>query len=292
MAKYELVKFKDNDIELDVNVSPEEDTVWLSKEEIATLFERDRTVISKHINNIYQDGELDKEATCAKNAQVQIEGNRRVQRVNELYNLDVIISVGYRVKSTRGIAFRKWANSVLKQFLLKGYVLDSSRIIISIDNFLKLESDISNVKQELVNLKHELFIEPVKARIFFDGQFFDAYEFLCLLVKKAKHKLVVIDPYFDMEGLKILKWTNKNVKTIICLSGRTKLKQDDIEIFEKQYFAIQIIKKDCFHDRFIIVDNECYSLGASFNTFGKKVFAINKIEDNFIILSIFKKLET
>ena len=121
MNYYRLIKFKDNEFELDVNVSPEEDTVWLTKDEIALLFERDRTVISKHINNIYKEGELDEKSTRAKNAHVPQSRNRLYE--SNYYNLDVIISVGYRVKSKRGIIFRKWANNVLKQYLLKGYFM-------------------------------------------------------------------------------------------------------------------------------------------------------------------------
>ena len=121
MNNYKLIKFKDNEFELDVNVSPEEDTVWLTKDDIALLFERDRTVISKHINNIYKEGELDEKSTRAKNAHVPPSRNRLYE--SNYYNLDVIISVGYRVKSKRGIIFRKWANNVLKQYLLKGYFM-------------------------------------------------------------------------------------------------------------------------------------------------------------------------
>ena len=114
MKKFELITFKNNNLQLDVNVSPNEETVWLSKEQIALLFDRDRTVISRHINNIYKEGELDEKSTCAKNAQVQIEGEREVTRKYEFYNLDVIISVGYRVKSKNGIISRNWAINVFK----------------------------------------------------------------------------------------------------------------------------------------------------------------------------------
>ena len=126
MYKYEVIKFNDNEFEIDVNVSPNEETVWLTIEQIALLFERDRSVISKHIKKIYEESELKKNRTCAKNAQVQIEGKRQIVRYLDYYNLDVIISVGYRVKSNRGILFRKWANNVLKQYLLNGHVINES----------------------------------------------------------------------------------------------------------------------------------------------------------------------
>ena len=128
MNHYELIKFRDNEFELDVNVSPEEDTVWLTKDQIALLFDRDRTVISRHINKIYKEKELELESTCAKNAQVQIEGGRKIQRTFDYYNLDVIISIGYRVKSSVATSFRKWANDVIEEFMKKGFVLDDKRL--------------------------------------------------------------------------------------------------------------------------------------------------------------------
>ena len=145
MNHYKLIKFKDNEFELDVNVSPEEDTVWLTKDEIALLFERDRTVISKHINNIYKEGELDEKSTRAKNAHVPQSRNRLYE--SNYYNLDVIISVGYRVKSKRGIIFRKWANNVLKQYLLKDYAIDRNRVIVTQESSLDIR---------LVNMKVDI----------------------------------------------------------------------------------------------------------------------------------------
>ena len=126
-GRYELVRFEQNGLTLDVNVSPSEDTVWLSKEQIALLFGRDRSVISRHINGIYEEGELDKKSTCAKNARMPQTRKRLYE--SELYNLDVIISVGYRVKSKNGVVFRKWANTVLKEYLLRGYVVDGKRAL-------------------------------------------------------------------------------------------------------------------------------------------------------------------
>ena len=138
--RYEIVTFANDEVKLDVNVSPGEDTVWLSKEEMAILFQRDRSVISRHIANIYKEGELLEESTCAKNAHVHSDKRQR-QYENYLYNLDVIISVGYRVKSQNGVLFRKWANSVLKGCLLKGYVINENRALVT--NKI-LESDLDD----------------------------------------------------------------------------------------------------------------------------------------------------
>lgn len=284
MNNYELIKFKDKDFELDVSVSPEEDTVWLTKDEIALLFERDRTVISKHINNIYKEGELDEQSTCAKNAQVQLEGNRKIVRTHKFYNLDVIISVGYRVKSNRGIIFRKWANNVLKQYLLKGYVVDNNRVIISKENFVKLENDVQNIKKEIKNIKEKVFIEPVKEKLFFNGEYFDAYEFICSLVESATQSILIIDPYLDVHGLKIFKKVPQGVLKTICISSKSKIKQEDVDLFKKQFGEINIKTNDSIHDRFLILDaNVCYSLGTSLNYMGKRIFSILKVESKCII---------
>ena len=128
MNKFDLVRFTDNGFELDVRADSENETVWLTQEEMATLFGVDRTRVVRHVRNIYRDNELDESSTCAKNAQVQIEGSRKVVRTILIYNLDMIISVGYRVNSQRGIIFRRWANKILKNYLLKGYAINEHRL--------------------------------------------------------------------------------------------------------------------------------------------------------------------
>ena len=146
---YEIVKFKDGGLELDVNVSTMDDTVWLTVEQIARLFERDRSVIIKHIKNILFDKELDN-STCAFFAQVQIEGSREITRRIEYYNLDMIISVGYRVKSKRGILFRKWANTILKQYLLNGYAINENRVVVSNENYIELRNEVVSINDRLL----------------------------------------------------------------------------------------------------------------------------------------------
>ncbi len=159
MERFQLVKFEDNDFVLDVRADYENETMWLSDNQIAELFSRDRSVILKHINNVYKEGELDKNSTCAKNAQVQIEGDRAVKRASHLYNLDVIISVGYRVKSKRGIIFRRWANKVLKDYLIQGYAvnqkqLDNLNKVIDIQNRM-LAYSLDMDKETLSNVINE-----------------------------------------------------------------------------------------------------------------------------------------
>lgn len=290
MDTYELIRFKDNEFELDVNVSPQEETVWLTKDEMALLFERDRTAISRHIHNIYREGELDPKSTCAKNARV-LQKRARVYEM-EIYNLDVIISVGYRVKSKRGVLFRKWANSVLKQYLLKGYVLENNRIIVSKDNYLNLENDIKELKSEVGEIKEKMFLEPVKERLFFEGQFYDAYEFISSLIDGAKKSIVIIDPYFDREAFKFLKGASAGTRIDIFCSNKTKLSKDDIAEFEKQYHKLNVIKNDSVHDRFIFIDGQkAYSVGSSLNHLGRKTFLVHRFDDPYIVESVINRIK-
>lgn len=257
---------------------------------MSLLFDRDRTVISKHINNIYKEGELDEQSTCAKNAQVQLEGKRTIVRTHKFYNLDVIISVGYRVKSNRGIVFRKWANNVLKQYLLKGYALDSNRIIVSKDNYLTLENDVHNLKEEVKDIKEQMFIEPVKERLFFNGQFYDAYDFISSLIERARNQIIVIDPYFNRDGLSFLKHAAKNTDIIICCSDKAKLQDMDIREFEKQYSKLKVVIDNTIHDRFIVIDKEeVYLIGTSLNYIGNKTFAVHKFENMNVIKPLIEK---
>lgn len=290
MDSYELIRFKDNEFELDVNVSPQEETVWLTKDEMALLFERDRTAISRHIHSIYREGELDPKSTCAKNARV-LQKRARVYEM-EIYNLDVIISVGYRVKSKRGVLFRKWANSVLKQYLLKGYVLDNNRIIVSKENYLNLENDIKELKSEVGDIKERMFLEPVKERLFFEGQFYDAYEFISSLIDGAKKSIVIIDPYFDREAFKFLKGASAGTRIDIFCSNKTKLSRDDIAEFEKQYHKLNVIKNDSVHDRFIFIDGQkAYSVGSSLNHLGRKTFLVHRFDDPYIVESVINRIK-
>ena len=287
--QYELVRFEQDDLILDVNVAPDEDTVWLSKEDISILFGRDRSVITKHINNIYKEGELDRESTCAKNAHVRLEGARTITRTMEFYNLDVIISVGYRVKSQNGIIFRRWANSVLKEYLLKGYVLNRDRALITDDNYIELVHRVNNIDGRLIKLESDNRIDNEK--IFFNGQWFDARSFIKDIFMTAKEEIILIDSYADIKALDYLKVKADGVKARLFVSSKAKLTQDDIAAFNEQYGNLIIEIDDSFHDRFILLDGAIiYHLGASLNCIGKKVFAITKLEDGTILDTMKNKL--
>lgn len=226
MNEFKIVKFVDNSFEIDVRADINNETVWLSQEEMALLFDVDRTRIVRHINNIYKDKELDVASTCAENAQVQIEGNRKVNRTIKIYNLDMIISVGYRVKSQRGIIFRKWANKVLKEYLIQGYSINKKRIEVlnkTIEVQNKMLASSLNIDQEaLVNviekytkaLKENGKLEGILAAIY---QNIFGLEVYPSLEEKAAHLLYFIvkdHPFIDgckrIAATLFLEFLNRN----------------------------------------------------------------------------------
>ena len=277
--EYEIIKFTNNNLELEVNVSPEQDTVWLTKEQIATLFDRDRSVIVRHINNIYEEGELAKESSCAKNAH---KVNGQVY-YTELFNLDVIISVGYRVKSKNGVIFRKWANSVLKEYLLKGYALNQERAVITKENYLGLLCRVDSMEYRLTKVEEKekhLFVEDM---VFLDGEMFEAAVVITRLVETAKTSIVLIDPYTDVRTLDLMKYKSKDIPLTIIMSGLSRVQRVDKEIFVQKYGPLETRIDSRYHDRYLIIDNELfYHIGASLNLMGKRVTQITIIEDEGI----------
>lgn len=252
---------------LDVRI--ENETVWLTLNQMGDLFDRDKSVISRHIKNIFEERELDYMSTVAKNATVQNEGGKEVLRQIEFYNLDVIISVGYRVKSKRGTQFRIWANSILKEYLMKGYVLNHR-----ID---KIEKQLLEHDQ-----KFDLLIKtslPPHEGIFYDGQIFDAYKFVVDLLKMAKISIILIDNYVDECVLHLLSKRKMGVNATIYTARISSQFQLDLDKFNAQYepIAVKIFTKS--HDRFLILDQQIvYHIGASLKDLGNKWFAFSKIE--------------
>ncbi|MBO4622801.1 MAG: virulence RhuM family protein [Bacilli bacterium] len=287
---YETVKFKDDELELDVNVSTMDDTVWLTVEQIARLFERDRSVIIKHIKNILFDKELDN-STCAFFAQVQIEGSREITRKVEYYNLDMIISVGYRVKSKRGILFRKWATNVLKEFLLKGYAINENRVVVSNENYIELRNEVVSINDRLLKIEDKVFNKEYGLdKLFFNGQFYDAYTLIQSIFEKAKKEIIIIDNYIDRSILDRLVFKEKDIKVIIYTNINTsKINDIDINTFNKQYNNLRIINTSKVHDRFIIIDKtKLYHLGASIKDLGKKIFSISELDKKWINILLSK----
>lgn len=257
----EIVLYQpDKSIRLEVRIA--DDTVWLSQAQMAELFKTTPQNITIHIKNIYREFELEKEATCKDYLQVQREGKRVIRRAQKFYNLDVIISVGYRVKSIYGTRFRQWANAILKEYLLKGY---------SINNRIEhLEQRVYKTEEKI-----DFFIKtslPPKQGIFYDGQVFDAYSFVSRLIRKAKKSIVLIDNYIDDTVLTLLDKRESDVSAIIYTRSIGQQLQLDIVRHNCQYPPIDVKVFDRSHDRFLLIDEEVYHIGASLKDLGKKWF--------------------
>jgi hypothetical protein len=281
--KNEIVFYQPGNLVEHIEVKIEDETVWLTLNQIAQLFNRDKSVISRHLKNIYKEGELIQEATVAKNATVQIESGRTVKREIEYYNLDIIISVGYRVNSKQGTQFRIWATNILRDYLLKGYAINN-RINRIEDKIEKMDHLLSDISLQLKT--HEL---PTQG-IFFDGQIFDAYAFIAGLIKKAKSQIILIDNYIDESTLTHLSKKQKNVKVILLTKNISKGLLLDIKKANDQFGNFEVSSFNASHDRFIILDEtEIYHLGASLKDLGKKWFAFSKLNE-YLLAIILKEI--
>jgi len=256
--------------ELELNISVDENSVWLTQKQIAELFEVTKQNISLHIIEIFKSNELDKISTVKKYLTVQKEGNRKVSRDVEHYNLDVIISVGYRVNSLKATKFRQWATSVLKNYITDGYAINTHKI--TEQRLLSLENDMATIKSHMKDNTLE-----VKQGIFYDGQMYDAYAFVSELIKSAKKSITLFDNYCDDTVLTML---SKNQKVQISIYTKTISKQLklDVEKYNAQYKPIELKKFDLSHDRFLLIDDEIYHIGASLKDLGKKWFGFSKME--------------
>jgi hypothetical protein len=271
-----------NDGELELKVSLDNETVWLNRQQLSELFDRDIKTIGKHLNNIFKEEELEKISTVANFATLQNEGGREVHREIEYYNLDVIISVGYRVKSKKGVRFRQWATKTLKNYILNGYVINKEKI--TQKRLTLLEEDVKYIMSQIQNNS----LKP-KQGIFYDGQIFDAYVFVNDLLKLAKEEIVLIDNYID-ESVFILFSKYANIKVKIYTKTITKQLKLDFQKYQLQYENIELREFKNSHDRFLIIDKkEIYHLGASIKDLGKKWFAFSKFE--FESLDILEKLK-
>jgi len=271
--KNEIVLYQSDELASRIEVRVELDTVWLNRQQLASLFGRDIKTIGKHINNVFSEGELVKEVVVAKFATTTqhgaIKGKTQILSV-EYYNLDVIISVGYRVKSKQGTQFRIWANQVLKDYLLKGYSLNQrmNRMEDNVHSLIK--------KVNSIDLQINSQLLP-KQGIFFDGQIFDAWPFVADLIKSSHKSIVLIDNYVDESILLLLSKRKQGVKAIIYTQNLTKQLKLDLQKHNEQYEAIDIKTFTKSHDRFLIIDETVYHIGASLKDLGKKWFAFSKI---------------
>ena len=264
----EIILYQPNqDIRLEVRIA--EETVWLSQAQMAELFGTQRQAITKHLKNIFDSKELIRDSTSSVLELLRKEGNRYVKRQVELFNLDVIISVGYRVNTTQGILFRQWANRVLKDYLLKGY---------SVNHRLeRLEQRVTKTEEKI-----DFFVRtslPPQQGIFFDGQIFDAYQFVCDLVRKANTSIVLIDNYVDDTVLTLIDKRGEGVTATIYTQQISQQLQLDITRHNSQYAPIEVRQFNRAHDRFLLIDDEVYHIGASIKDLGKKWFAFTLMKD-------------
>ena len=276
MNKYEIVKFVDEEVKLDVNISPLEKTIWISIEQMSILFERDRSVISKHIKNIFLEGELLEDSVCAFFAHTAKDG--KVYNV-KYYNLDVVISVGYRVKSKRGIMFRKWATSILKNHLTKGYSINEKRCLSCQENIIELNNKVNFLMNE--NIINKTAIEKIntpeqtfKEKLIYENTYFDGYAFIRKLFLSATSKIIIIDGYVSIEVLEML--SDINIDILIYTYPNATLTNKDIRAFSKDH-KIEVFKITNIHDRYIIIDEDVYVLGCSIKDIGKKTSTLIKL---------------
>ena len=271
--KSDIVIYDDGELELNVSINNE--TVWLNRNQISKLFGRDVKTIGKHIANVFSDGELEKFSVVANFATTASDG--KIYNV-EYYNLDVIISVGYRVKSQKGVKFRQWATSVLKRYISDGYVINSEKI--TNQRFKELENDVLLLKSKVDNISNLIqdnSIKPSKG-IFFDGEVYDAYIFVNRLLKSAKNEVLLVDNYID-DSVFTLFSKYLNLKITIYTHTITKPLKLDYQKYKLQYQNVELKEFKNAHDRFMIIDNsEIYHIGASLKDLGKKWFAFSKFE--------------
>lgn len=271
----EIVMYQpDETIRLEVRMEGE--TVWLSQAQMGELFGTGRQAITKHLQNIYDSAELDKGATCSILELVRQEGHRMVKRKIEFYNLDVIISVGFRVNTKRGIEFRQWANKVLKEYLLRGYVVNT-RIAALEQHSAQQDIEIQQLKSK-VDFFVRTSLPPVEG-IFFDGQIFDAYTQIVGLIRQAKTSVVLVDNYIDETTLTMLSRRGSGVTATIYTRPLSAQQQLDVQRHNQQYAPITVNVCQHNHDRFLIVDDAVYLFGASLKDAGKRLFAYIRMQE-------------
>lgn len=266
------------DTSISLEVRLEDETVWLTQAQMVDLFHTSKQNISLHTNNIFKEGELDANSVVKENLTTASDGKKYRTKY---YNLDVIISVGYRVKSIRGTQFRQWANKILKDYLLRGYSVNQRLLYMESRIDHRLSEHDSQIKE--LSGKVDFFLRtslPPKEGIFFDGQIFDAYGFVCDLVKRAKKRIVLIDNYIDETVLTLLDKRSRGVLATIYTKRIDRQLQLDIERHNDQYAPIDVRQAQRIHDRFMVIDDTLYHIGASIKDLGMKLFAFSKMESS------------
>jgi len=277
--KNEIILYRPNEKAEHIEVRLENDTVWLNQEQISLLFQRDQSVISRHIRNVFRENELDEKSNMQK---LHIANS---DKLVTFYNLDVIISVGYRVKSKQGTQFRVWANGVLKEYLLKGYAVNN--------RMNRLEDNFEHIKNKVDQIELQVNSQLIPTQgVFFDGQIFDAYELMTRIIRSAKKEIILIDNYIDETVLTHLGKRAENVVVTIYTKSISKTLKLDLEKHNSQYPPIQINELRASHDRFLIIDQkELYHIGASLKDLGKKWFAFSKLDEKMLAFVLSRLLE-
>ena len=259
----EIVIFNpDESVRLDVRIEGE--TVWLTQAQMGELFGVRRQAITKHLTNLFKEGELKENSVCSILEHTAADGK---QYSTMFYSLDAILSVGYRVNSKNATLFRRWANTVLKDYLLRGY---------AVNRRLEDLEKRTTANEKKIDFFVRMSLPPVEG-IFFEGQIFDAYVFMANLIKRAEHRIILIDNYVDESVLAILDKRSQGVKATIYTSVISEVLRLDVERHDLQYPSMEIRSIRGVHDRFLIVDHEVYHIGASLKDLGKKLFAFSKM---------------
>ena len=301
----DVIVFDNGNVQLDVRIEPENETVWLTVNQMAILFDTTLRNIYFHIENIYKEGELNnsvlkksfttEQAVFKKSLSTETsvtEESSETQKqiiqtasdgksyLTTLYNLDVILSVGYRVKNKRAIEFRRWVSSILKQYLLKGYAIDKNRSLITNENYLTLYSEVFTLKNKVDNI--ERIIETLKSeeRVIFENQTFSAYFFINTLLKSAREEITIVDGYLDDSFLEFFVGVSRCRKITLITHKISRITDHILERFREEVIITRIRENKAFHDRLIIIDNSVYSLGSSLNNIGKKFTIIRKLDKN------------
>jgi len=267
--KNEIVVYQDAENAININVKIEDETVWLTQSQMVDLFQSTKQNISLHINNIFKEKELQEDSVVKFSLTTASDGKKYQVKY---YSLDVIISVGYRVKSHRGTQFRIWANRILKEYLLRGYAVNQ--------RMERLENKVNNIDQRVSEIDLKINAQlPPRQGVFFDGQVFDAHVFVSEIIKSAKKSIILIDNYIDESVLMLLSKRTKNVSAIVYTKAITKQLELDLKKHNQQYPLIEIKTYTQSHDRFLIIDRIIvYHMGASLKDLGKRWFAFSRLE--------------
>ncbi len=286
--KNEIVLYQSTELaeHIEVRVDEKAETIWLTQKQMAVLFDKDTDTIGLHLKNIFIEQELEENSTTEFFSVVQKEGNRNVKRSIKYYNLDAILSVGYRVNSKRGTQFRQWATQRLKDYLLKGYALNN--------RINRIEDNIQSLSEKVNQIDLQIHTNTIPTQgVFFEGQVFDAYELFSKIIRNAKSHIILIDNYVDETTLIYLAKKNPKVQALILTHPINKELELDIQKVNQQYGNFKIKQFNKSHDRFLIIDQkEIYHLGSSLKDLGKKLFAFSLLDTSSVqdLLSRVKEL--